>query len=286
MIDNGVNCGKFTFASFNVNGASAYEKQKDVLDYLRRKKFDMVLLQETHWLTKSENTMRAIWGYNCFTCGNSQARKGVAILLNNTFLYKVHNIYRDEEEGSFLVLDISIFDERYTIANIYGPSERDSPMFFTQIFELIENINNRQVIAAGDWNVVLNPQVDAGNYRSYNPRPRSRKVILDNLDILNLVDVYRKVYPNKMAYSWRRYNTIQQSRLDYFIISDSLTIKITDVNIQPGYRSDHSIVTITRFHAFNGTTLNEPKPHGTSLNLTELGYSRQKNCFRPFISLS
>ena len=118
-------------------------------------------------------------------------------------------------------------------------------MFFTQIFELIENINNRQVIAAGDWNVVLNPQVDARNYRSYNPRPRSRKVILDNLDILNLVDVYRKVYPNKMAYSWRRFNTIQQSRLDYFIISDSLTIKITDVNIQPGYRSDHSIVTIT-----------------------------------------
>ena len=48
-----------------------------------------------------------------------------------------------------------------------------------------------------------------------------------------------------MAYSWRRFNTIQQSRLDYFIISDSLTIKIIDVNIQPGYRSDHSIVTIT-----------------------------------------
>ena len=237
--------GKLTFATFNVNGASTHEKQKDIFDFLRRKKLDIVFLQETHCKTESEQFIRSIWGYNCFICGQSNARKGVAILFKNSFTYKIHNIYRDEEEGSFLVLDLTIFNERYTLANIYGPSEGDKPEFFTKIFDLIENIGNRQILIAGDWNVILNPSLDAQNYRSFNNRPRSRKLILDKINDLNLNDIFREVYPDKKLYTWRRFHTIQQSRLDYFLISDSLTIKVLDVDISPGYRSDHSLVSMS-----------------------------------------
>ena len=237
--------GKLTFATFNVNGASTHEKQKDIFDFLRRKKLDIVFLQETHCKTESEQFIRSIWGYNCFICGQSNARKGVAILFKNSFTYKIHNIYRDEEEGSFLVLDLTIFNERYTLANIYGPSEGDKPEFFTKIFDLIENIGNRQILIAGDWNVILNPSLDARNYRSFNNRPRSRKLILDKINDLNLNDIFREVYPDKKLYTWRRFHTIQQSRLDYFLISDSLTIKVLDVDISPGYRSDHSLVSMS-----------------------------------------
>ena len=43
-------------------------------------------------------------------------------------------------------------------------------------------------------------------------------------------------------YSWRRKNLIKQARLDYFLVSESLTDLIADCNIKPGYRSDHSIL--------------------------------------------
>ena len=234
-----------TIASFNINGASRYEKQKDVLDYLRKKHFDIILLQETHIKNDSENYLRTLWGYNCFVCGHSTASKGVAILFKNTFAYTVHNVIKDNIGGSYIMLDISIFDNRFTIANLYGPSERDNPEFFINIFQIIENMGNRQVVTAGDWNTILNPNLDARNYRSFNPKPRSRQVIAEKMENLELIDIYRKVYPAKRAYSWRRFNTIQQSRLDYILVSDSLIEKVINVDITPGYRSDHSIVSVT-----------------------------------------
>ena len=237
-------CKSLTIASYNINGASRYEKQKDVFNYLRKKDLDIILLQETHIKGESENYIRSIWGYNCFVCGSSSASKGVAILFKNTFSYKIHNIIKDQE-GCYLMLDISIFDSRYTIANIYGPSDRDNPDFFENIFQIIEQIGNRQVLTAGDWNTILDPSIDTRNYRNTNPKPRSRQIIKTKMENLDLVDIYRKVYPSKRAYSWRKFNTIQQSRLDYILLSDSLIEKVGNVDIIPGYRSDHSIVTVS-----------------------------------------
>ena len=235
----------FTFSTFNINGASTYEKKKDVFDFIRKKKFDIVFLQETHCKSEAENLVRAIWGYNCFVCGHSTAKKGVAILFNNSFTYKVHNIIKDDVDGSYIILDISIFEDRFTLANIYGPSDKDSPDFFTKVFDIIDNIGNRQVVAAGDFNVILNPCIDARNYRSHCSRPRSRRIIFDIMDRMDLVDIYRKVYPEKRQYTWRRFNTIQQSRLDFFLISDSLVTSVKNVDIISGYRSDHSIVSLS-----------------------------------------
>ena len=230
------------FATFNVNGAGKYEKQKDIFDFLRKKKFDVIMLQETHWRTESENYIRTMWGYNCFVCGASTSKNGVAILFNNSFSYNVHNIIKDDVNGSYLILDVTIFGKRYSIVNVYGPSDKDTPEFFEEIFEKIENINNEQVIASGDWNVILNPSIDARNYQSYNSRPRSRNIIQGKMEHLELVDIFRKVYPNKKAYSWRKFNSIKQSRLDYFLISDVLIPEVSYVDILSGYRSDHSIV--------------------------------------------
>ena len=203
------------------------------------------MLQETHVKTDSENYLRSLWGYNCFTCGNSNASKGVAILFKNTFEYKVNNVIKDDINSSFLFLDIDIFNERFTLASIYGPSDRDDAEFFDNIFQIVERIGNRQVVMSGDWNILLNPNLDSRNYRSLRSKPRSRKIIQDKMEQLDLVDIYRSVYPNKRAYTWRRFNTIQQGRLDFILLSDSLVDKVINVDINSGYRSDHSIVSAT-----------------------------------------
>ena len=246
------NDGKFTFITFNVNGASHHEKQKDIFDYLRKKKFDIMFLQEMHCKDEAENIIRSRWGYNCFICGKSNSKKGVAILFNNTFTYKLHKIVKDENDGSFLVLDITIFNERYTLVNVYGPSDKDDPDFFVKLTKIIDDIGNRQVIAAGDWNVILDPSLDVRNYKSLNPRPRSRRVIKEMIDNCDLFDVFRTVYPSKRQYTWRRFNTIQQGRLDYFLISDSLVTEVKNIEILPGYRSDHSIVCLSLKNQITG----------------------------------
>jgi hypothetical protein len=51
---------------------------------------------------------------------------------------------------------------------------------------------------------------------------------------------------NKRGFTWRRLNpNRKQSRLDYFLISSSLANFATNSSIVPGYRSDHSGISLT-----------------------------------------
>ncbi|WP_419609554.1 reverse transcriptase family protein [Thiolapillus sp.] len=62
---------------------------------------------------------------------------------------------------------------------------------------------------------------------------------------LDLVDIWREIYPETRRYTWRRKTPSQQSRLDFFLISDLLSTLVTDVGIEAGYRTDHSMITLT-----------------------------------------
>ena len=97
------------------------------------------------------------------------------------------------------------------------------------------------LIVCGDFNLVLNPELDSFNYVNIN-NPRSRKCVLEMLQLHNMTDAFRYLHPTVKRYSWRCKNLIKQARLDYFIVSESLTDLIADCNIKPGYRSDHSIL--------------------------------------------
>ena len=230
--------------SFNANGLGNHEKRKDVFDYLRNKKFDIILLQETHFKSSSENFIKSCWGYDSYVVGETTNKGGVAILLNNTFEFKVYNCVKGIDTN-FIILDIEIDGKRISLANIYGPSDRDNVDFFNCVFDEVRKIGNDEMVIGGDWNVVLNPTLDTRNYIGANNRSRSRRKILDSMSALELVDNFPHVYPNKRSYSWRHFNSNQQSRLDYFLVSESLLSMVNGTDINSGYRSDHCIITLS-----------------------------------------
>ena len=201
-------------------------------------------LQETHLKSGSENFIRSCWGYNLWLSGKETNKNGVAIMFNNNFEYKIHNVFRDPD-GCYIIIDVELLQKRLTLVNIYGPSSGDSPEFFDQISDSIEQVGNDFVITAGDWNCVLNMKLDARNYLSSVNRPRTRKKILDLMSKHGLVDVWREYYPQSRAYTWRKFNSTKQGRLDYFLISDELTSDICKLKIEHGYRSDHSAVILS-----------------------------------------
>ena len=91
------------------------------ITYLRSKRFSVYFLQDTHFVKDKELLIRAEWGFECiFNCNSSQSR-GVAILLNNNFEFKIHSIFRDYD-GNLLIVDLTICNQRLTLLNIYGPS--------------------------------------------------------------------------------------------------------------------------------------------------------------------
>jgi len=231
----------FKICTYNCNGLNEFKKRKDVFDFLRQQQCSIYFLQETHLLFSSENFIRSCWGYSTWLAGSETNKNGVAILFNNDFEYKIHRVIRDPN-GCYLLLDIELLNKRMTLINVYGPSAGDCPDFFDKVTECIDQLGNDLIIAAGDWNVVLNTKLDSRNYTSTVNRPRTRKKIHDIMLKYDLVDVFRQLYSTKRKYTWRKFNSIKQGRLDYFLVSEELLAETVGCNVGISYRSDHSVV--------------------------------------------
>ena len=232
---------KFKICTYKVNGLGNSMKRKDVFDFLREKKYNIYMLQETHLKTDQENFIRSAWGYSVYLAGSASNKNGVAILLNNNFEYTVHKVIRDVN-GCYIILDVEIMKKRITLINVYGPSAGDQPDYFDNISRHIVEIGNDFVIAGGDFNVILNMNMDARNYATVSNKPKSRKKIHEIMEKHNLVDAYRELKKDERGYTWRKFKTDKQGRLDYFLVSEELMLTAIENKIGASYRSDHSIV--------------------------------------------
>ena len=77
--------------------------------------------------------------------------------------------------------------------------------------------------------------------------PNATTKVLQMKNNLNLFDVWRDNNPEKLQYTWKRKlerGKTQMGRLDYFLISENLTDFVSEEKISPGYRSDHSIISV------------------------------------------
>jgi len=82
--------------SMNCRGLSDNSKRMDVFNKLRKSKHDIYCLQDTHIEEKLDHIIRAEWGLSgVFISGNSSNKRGVMILFNNTFEYKILKVKKD-----------------------------------------------------------------------------------------------------------------------------------------------------------------------------------------------
>ena len=221
---------------------SGQDKRKDVLSYLKQKKYGIYCIQDTHFTEKEEKFIRTQWGYDCIlNCFNSQSR-GTAIFFNNNFEFKLKNIKKDNN-GNKIIISIEMLGKTFTIINIYGPN-RDDPNFYEETKREILNFNNDFIIWCGDFNLVLDPDKDTKNYVNIN-NPRAREKVLDICSELDLIDIWRELNMETERFTWRTNNNNKQGRLDFFLISENLFLNIIDSKIEHGYKSDHSIINIT-----------------------------------------
>ena len=84
--------------------------------------------------------------------------KGVCILFKNNANYDIHSVHKDSE-GRVIILDITIYETRLALCNLYAPNEVQSN-FFANIIDNIESIFNDHRITGGDCNLVLNVNMD------------------------------------------------------------------------------------------------------------------------------
>lgn len=225
--------------SYNCQGLSNNGKRIDVFQHLKEIESDIYCLVDTHFTTREETFISLQWGSDCVFNSKTSNSRGIAILFNSNTDYKIHGQI-NEDTANYLILDISVQNNRFTLAVIYGPNS-DNPQFFKSLFEDIDKLENDSVIICGDFNLVLDPKLDYHNYKQINNK-KARQILLEEMEARNLSDPYRILSPLKRRYTWRRRTPFQQSRLDFFVISEDIQHYVNKCDIGISYRSDHSLI--------------------------------------------
>ena len=203
-------------------------------------KYDIYLLQDTHLTEKKEPYFNSLWRgktYHSFGTFNS---RGTAILVNSRVQHDI--LYKEQcPEGNYILCVIKLHGSTFTLLNIYGPNE-DKPSFFRHLGERLQNISCENLIVGGDFNFVLDLERDS-NYRRQN-NPGAREAFIELVEEEGLTDIWSKMNPGKRAFTWSKLNPHKFGRLDMLFVSEHLADFISDCSIIPGYRSDHSIVSL------------------------------------------
>ena len=195
-------------------GLSVAAKRRDLFQFVRAKKYNIISLQDVHINSKLEPFIKAEWGNDYFFSSYTTTSRGVMILITNNFDHKVNRIKTDKN-GNYIILDMDIQGKQITLVNTYGPNE-DNPQFYENLIQKISEFENENVIMCGDWSLVLDIEKDYDTYLHVN-NPKARKVVLNLLEEENFIDVWRVMHEDTKKYTWRRLNpTKQQARLDYF----------------------------------------------------------------------
>ena len=119
----------------------------------------------------------------------------------------------------------------------------DQIKFLEDLETICNEFENAQFILGGDFNIIQNPKLD--KYKPKIEEPSKVAKILENLKYrLNFSDIWRFQNPTLRRYTWRRHNPLQQSRLDYWLVTNTLINKTVTCNIGISFLSDNYLFDI------------------------------------------
>ena len=227
--------------SANVRGIRQTLKRIDIWNKLKELNANIVLLQETHLMKKDLNDVRKEWNIEFILSDYNTNSRGVAILIQPNFEYKLTHIYSDKT-GRYQIITMDIANKfSITLTNIYGPNQ-DDPELLKEIFHKSNELQSDFVIYAGDWNVALD-DIDRYNYKSER-NSKNIAQIKEQMRTNNLIDIWRLQNPDGKRFTWGTKKPYKRARLDFFLLSGETLSIVPEAKIHANYKSDHNMISL------------------------------------------
>lgn len=179
--------------SCNVNGLGDESKRRDIFRYIKQTKGHIFLLQETHSTVETEHLWKAEWGGSFIANHGTSAARGVATLIVKNAPVKVLNTIL-HAEGRWIITKLEIKGSIISLVNVYGPNE-DNADFWTELFQVLEEIEDVEHIIAGDLNLTLDAVKDYGGATPNTAHSKKRAIVRDYTDVKGLQDVCVMLIP-------------------------------------------------------------------------------------------
>lgn len=246
--------------TWNVNGFRAI-LGKGFKTWVNENLPDILCLQEIKAKTEQlEPADREIDGYQAYW--NSAERPGYSGVASYIRVPKMAvnfglNDERFDNEGRVIRTDLDDF----TLFNVYFPNGQRGQerveyklQFYARLLEICDGLHQegRKIIITGDFNTA-HQEIDLANPKENSKTsgflPEER-IWIDHFLAHGFVDAYRRLYPEKVQYTWWTYRFGARGRnigwrLDYYLVSDGLMGRVEDVIVHDLVTgSDHCPVTL------------------------------------------
>lgn len=261
MVNNKLN---LKLISVNVRGIHSYARRMCIFQWLKKMCADVIFLQETYSTYDIEKYWKCQWDGKIVQAHGTNHSKGVAILFKNNVDVDILSSTIDIN-GRYICLDVSIQDHVICLFNAYAPcssKNKDQLTFFAEVYDVLSahckhgKGEVKNVIIGGDLNILMNSSLDrSGGNPVYNINVMDK--VNEIIDTFDLIDIWRVCNPFLRQYTWRQNKPLIQSRLDYWLISDSMQDLVNSVKIKPAIKTDHSAI-------FLHLDKSNDSPHGPS----------------------
>ena len=235
--------------SLNVRGIRDGNKRREIFRWLKRyynadKNFTFI--QESHSVKTDENIWKNEWGANIVYSHGTNNSKGVMILFPN----HVQNIEVIEnwsdDDGRLCMTKLKCDQDIICLINVYAPTKNNQNLqvtFFEKLQKLVNENEEATFIIAGDFNTYLDPTLDKSG-GNIEPISLFSSKLQNFMESFQLNDVWRIYNPTTKRFTWRQNKPFIQSRLDYFLISTNLMQNVTQCDIKPSIKTDHSLLSL------------------------------------------
>lgn len=252
--------------SWNVNGFRAWQDKPGTLDFIKSKKPDIFCLQEIKASPEQiDIAFFSEYPHIYISSAEKKGYAGTAIFSKKEPLSVSYGIKDPNynNEGRVITLEF----EDYYLVNVYTPNAKPDLARLAyrhqdwdrKFLEHLKNLEtDKPVIVCGDFNVAHHDidlaRPDANRTTAKNPGSPGftdqEREGMTNLLNAGFIDTYRHLFPEKVQYSWWSYRAFARERnvgwrIDYFLISPSLTKKLQSATIHDDITgSDHCPVSI------------------------------------------
>ena len=214
--------------TLDVRGMSDKNKRCRLFTYFNTRCKGIVFLQEIYTLPGNNNIWGREWNGQVFLSHGTRHSSGVAILIPKQYDYKINKV-ESGDNGCFILINGTFNGIPLTLLNYYAPTSDKQDEQIQELDKILPHItdNFTDFIWGGDMNMVLQPNMD-----KYGPTDKQTRYVNKLQEQYDLCDVLRIMHPEEKMFTWRRIipKRIQQSRLDYFFITQVCFIKLGHVN--------------------------------------------------------
>ncbi len=228
------------FINWNVNGLRAILSKGDLIAFMNKENPDIMAFEETK-MQESQLTVNFDGYYRYMNCAEKKGYSGTMVLTKEKPISVTYDIEGDDHPKEGRVITLEYPDYYFVCA--YVPNSKDGlkRLDYRMHWEddlrkhLVNLDKVKPVIYTGDLNVA-HKEIDLKNpddnhfSAGFSDQERNKFTELLNA---GFVDTFRSLHKDTVKYSWWSYRTRARERgigwrIDYFVVSNRLLVKVKD----------------------------------------------------------